>query len=268
MGLVQDPSAPTPDSAAALEPPFIPVCPGCKYDLRGIPDGVCPECGESFSIAGLLAEAERRSRRVWSPHWLLLLCAFFVFPCLPASIHPSMTDDGVLFAWMLCIWLAFGWWAARARRLIFGERIALQLLLLYPIALGVCVFLLSRPSAPSYGAWIVSVGGTLFLAATWWSVHPRRLWIPVLWFATHLLSFGGMLVLPWLARSLGALHRTTLVDPRIGQVHRQYGLNVDEALAFGMGPLLVGVASLAAAMILLKRSTVAGRIGASAPSAK
>lgn len=28
----------------------IPICPSCRYDLRGNTSGVCPECGQSFEV--------------------------------------------------------------------------------------------------------------------------------------------------------------------------------------------------------------------------
>lgn len=39
--------------------PFAPRCPGCRYDLRDLPDGPCPECGRRFTIAELRAIAEQ-----------------------------------------------------------------------------------------------------------------------------------------------------------------------------------------------------------------
>jgi hypothetical protein len=36
-----------------------PMCPGCFYDLSGIPDGRCPECARGFGHAELRAAADR-----------------------------------------------------------------------------------------------------------------------------------------------------------------------------------------------------------------
>jgi hypothetical protein len=41
------------------------VCSRCVYDLRGLPDGACPECGRGFTRTELLAGLERGRRWSW-----------------------------------------------------------------------------------------------------------------------------------------------------------------------------------------------------------
>jgi hypothetical protein len=44
-------------------------CPDCRYDLRGLSESTCPECGARFDLAQLSRRHERRRRRsrfLWS----------------------------------------------------------------------------------------------------------------------------------------------------------------------------------------------------------
>lgn len=36
------------------------LCPNCGYDLRGVVDAMCPECGREFSVAEVSAHAGRQ----------------------------------------------------------------------------------------------------------------------------------------------------------------------------------------------------------------
>lgn len=57
-------------STAGHDLPFLPRCLDCGYELSGLVDGKCPECGHSFTHARLLAHHELkmaalRDRRAW-----------------------------------------------------------------------------------------------------------------------------------------------------------------------------------------------------------
>src|SRR5690606_29210383 len=50
-----------PPSSPAIDPSAhrALVCKDCGYDLRGLPDGACPECGRRFSVEQLEHEFEQ-----------------------------------------------------------------------------------------------------------------------------------------------------------------------------------------------------------------
>jgi hypothetical protein len=78
---VSDRSAP-----AAL---FVPECLRCRYDLTGLPDGLCPECAAPFTHAALL-ERWAQSRRHFDP------------PTDPLTTRPlAVANVGVVLAWAL-----------------------------------------------------------------------------------------------------------------------------------------------------------------------
>src|SRR6188768_3634187 len=64
--------------------PWLPLCPGCAYDLTGLGDGRCPECGRTFSLAALRPAAEHQSGGLltdaqqaailWFAGWTAFLC--------------------------------------------------------------------------------------------------------------------------------------------------------------------------------------------------
>ena len=68
-------------------------CPRCDYDVRGLQDDVCPECGARFTPAELLAYAEGRWRhtRVFRP-LLAVPCCWFVLYVVFRDLFANTTD--------------------------------------------------------------------------------------------------------------------------------------------------------------------------------
>jgi len=67
---------------------FVPHCPGCRYDLTGLSQSRCPECGRPFSIPALIqAWHDRRAAYAQAQNADALLVAFLAFfAFLPVSI--------------------------------------------------------------------------------------------------------------------------------------------------------------------------------------
>jgi len=53
-----------------------PVCPMCQYDLRGLTEQRCPECGAPFDLESLQRELDR-PRPITDPHGLIALVLLF-----------------------------------------------------------------------------------------------------------------------------------------------------------------------------------------------
>lgn len=89
-------------SAPGTELDFVPRCLDCGYELSGLEDGRCPECGHGFSHARLLAHhelkmAELRDRRAWlkSSAAYVLYAVALICSC---SFSSSGTFTGMLIA--------------------------------------------------------------------------------------------------------------------------------------------------------------------------
>jgi len=115
-------------TSVATFPPdthFVPICPDCHYQLSGLPDGRCPECGLLFEHESLLrrhraleaSKAERRHRRKGQiSRWALVCGAIGCFIGVTNGWLPLYS------AWTFLIVFA-GWvgallyWTLRADKL-------------------------------------------------------------------------------------------------------------------------------------------------------
>lgn len=109
---MSDPTAEMGRSSKPASGPFsmVPlVCPQCGYDLRGIPEFRCPECGFAYDRAAIEGLAERAS--------LIEL----------AALHAVVRICGWLLA-AIVLHLALTWLHLSARTLLFFGVVAILLL--------------------------------------------------------------------------------------------------------------------------------------------
>ena len=81
-------------------------CPKCDYDLRGLTEPRCPECGEAFSLQEVAAYAEQR----WLPQRLfrtliLATVPWFIAYIFVDAIHDTL--DRTKVNWLTLPFLAF-----------------------------------------------------------------------------------------------------------------------------------------------------------------
>ena len=223
----------------------------CRYDLHGIPDGVCPECGTPF----LIAELESRSfaavlQREVSVAWALALLALMWLIFMPAfpkavpdsSRWPSPMDARIVHA--ACGWILYAWWLGRRReRVLTGKQ-------LWPLLLGAIPMLPTMWCDFTRGEIYVSViiaAGAVYSAVTyslWRATATRSAWVLPFSSAIAYAVSGLMIAGVAAARLFMGMTWSVLHDPRAGQVFDQYPLRNDEAVLAGL-PVLGLAAGLA-----------------------
>lgn len=118
---------------SVVEPPnFKPTCLDCAYDLTGLDDGLCPECGHAFTRKRLVAayQARRKQREDRLKYWWHLPLGIAYVPLL-ASFG---IDDYLSFAINASVFVlaALFWYVVNRDRFIEGAHwlLALQIPLL------------------------------------------------------------------------------------------------------------------------------------------
>ncbi|MFZ2875348.1 MAG: hypothetical protein WAZ94_12820 [Phycisphaerales bacterium] len=159
------------------------ACPTCTYDLAGIPDGPCPECGTPFSREAIaLEQSLRTANRSMSIRRGFAALSLGGSVALCVMCRPwGEADNGLVAFWGMLAWgLALLWLFGVLPRLA-GSPLGALWLLFPAIAVptgfhGVGLIFALPPS----------------LVAGWWSIrfaHERR---PI----ATLLCVGGSLLLP------------------------------------------------------------------------
>jgi hypothetical protein len=152
--------------AAGLPEGFRARCPRCRYDLSGLDDGLCPECGRPFSLRELLAawHAERARPRGGAAF------AFGVILTVIAS-PPADVRSPAALAWKVVVlsllWTAAWMWTKQKRE--EHEQEGYKLLWLWAPCLSTAMALANTPV-------VGRVNGVLMLAiasAVAWRAYRR-----------------------------------------------------------------------------------------------
>lgn len=107
---VPDPAGHDPAHGTAEAGDFRPVCPECAYDLSGLPDGPCPECGEPFKYVALLA-AHRREHQPRPPDNAALMASWTA--ALLSLLIPALQPKAITIAFAAAL---SGLWAIQHRK--------------------------------------------------------------------------------------------------------------------------------------------------------
>lgn len=256
MDDTRDNHVPARSSALPVAPPIIapsgfkPICPGCRYDLSGSPDGPCPECGEPFSHQGLISAELARQENRSEPHVLLVIAlAIGLAPCF------WVPEAGMQSLVLIIMWGLVGVWMYKCSTLLLQTAPVLSLWLIIPVLRTGAVFL-----ALPVPLLTASVTLTLVLAIIIYSY--RRQPIPTvrtlaIVLCAPLLLLGGALVYYSLAGLGAGRHWSEFDYPFWG--HINYPWNPQRALPYttllylGITFILLALVPAIPALVLLKR---------------
>lgn len=133
-------------------------CPKCDYDLTGLAEQRCPECGNAFDRLALEREQSIRRPRWWAACLIVLVCAYAPF----------------------AVWIPF------------QEHI--EWVLMWPVMPGFYFGFLLHPRGPAEFivmgvVTLVILGASMYLAARRWWILAVVCTLLTLW--TSFMSWGG-----------------------------------------------------------------------------
>jgi hypothetical protein len=88
------------DASLFSEEEFPVYCPKCKYQLRGLPDSRCPECGEPFERGRLLVLQYVHGPKEPENMWLTMLLQIGLFTGFAISTMALTTLDRDWLTWL------------------------------------------------------------------------------------------------------------------------------------------------------------------------
>ncbi|MBY0312999.1 MAG: hypothetical protein K2W85_13085 [Phycisphaerales bacterium] len=225
---------------------FVPQCLACGYELTGLADGACPECGTEFSHKALrLARDERRSDQGFGMYlatplaWMAIVLSI---GCAGPLVVGRQATVGA--AWALAAGMLFA-----MRSILFGSR---MFTLVFVASAAAIVTVSFNPDA-----WSSRSAGYLFLNRLFgWSAALcamaliRLKWRWTLWaWASLLIGMGIAVGVTGFVGVFRNEHWSRWPDVRAGNPYTQYPLLNAEAAWLGAAAIAVGLL----VMLLVRR---------------
>lgn len=222
---------------------FVPECLTCGYELTGLADGACPECGKRFRHAALRAEFdERRANSGFGMYiakpfaWMTLVIVIACSGAVGADRHGQVSVVWALFAGVL--------FAMRA--LLFGSRVGTLVFIAGAVAVVTMSYNADTPPFRN------AIHGHLFLNRLFvWSAGLCATalllgrWRWVLWaWASLLIGIGFGIELSSVTGVLRNEHWSRWPDIRSGDPYSQYPFTNPEAAMVGAAAIGIGLVAL------------------------
>ena len=223
---------------------FTPRCLSCQYDLSGLADGRCPECGTAFTHADLLGRAAHKEADLKTVAQGLTSAMLVIAYLGALAILLSETNRvAAVHGGLVLIWVIAGAWVA-AWYPILRERPQYLVTVVLPTVASMWELWTQFPQDPYRIALVTSVLGLTMLAAAA-RFAPRIVLVALAMTLACLLAARGELlreagVAAWTEGNFW----TAYADIRPGQVYRQYPLTPDEAVKLGSWVAWSGVVLL------------------------
>lgn len=159
------------DSAAFPEDEYPVFCQRCGYELRGVAEGRCSECGQEFERGALLIEQyvrqtpPRTNARYRYSRWVNWLANILIAPMFVAQIGMFVLS----FVMERFRDASFDFWMRHQREVSLGLIVAIRLMMLGVVgcALKIASVLLLAAALPSRAK-------RKAVRDVWWAAHRRE----------------------------------------------------------------------------------------------
>jgi len=246
---------------------FVPRCPGCKYDLTGLSESRCPECGTRFSIPTLLAAWQARKSATINDGDFYLAVLLSLIAWYPADI-----SEPIVLVWrvplLMGLWFLVWFWFRRRREEFREASEAHRLLWVWGPCISTAMGLAATPGLNVIVAAAMLAVGLLATVTSWrrspvmtMFILTLALTIPVVVMAL----FGGALLMQGVAGRGLSQHWSFADYPRWywqGVPGRARGISNPDAITIGsaiLGIGLVGVVGVGVCWFRLARAFWARR---------